>query len=77
MPCNNANTQVDEESVTSEKAVATGSSSIQTPGKVQVKKRKIDSSKIKRTVVNSHTQTETVLEDQACQTDLPYCPNSP
>ena len=84
MDSNNANTQLQvlclpvvEESVTSEKAVATGSSSIQTPGKVQVKKRKIASSKIKRTLVNSNTQTEIILEDQACQTDLPYYPNSP
>ena len=82
MDSNNANTQVlcspvDEEPVTSEKAVASTSSSIQTRGKVQVKKRKIDSSKIKRNVVNSYTQTEIILEDQACQTDLPYYPNSP
>ena len=82
MDSNNANTQVlcspvDEEPVTSEKAVASTSSSIQTRGKVQVKKRKIDSSKIKRNVVNSYTQTEIILEDQACRTDLPYYPNSP
>ena len=28
-------------------------------------------------VVNGYAQTEISLEDQACQTDLPYYPNSP
>ena len=42
-----------------------------------MKKRKIDSSMIKRSVVHSYTQTEIILGDHACQTDLPYYPNSP